>query len=69
LLSGALLKEVWVDVGELWFLGVQVFSALANSFPTIIEQVKESGWLKDIVTHLNTNSQHQDLTCDEKERA
>ena len=60
-------KEVWTDIAELWFLGLQVVSVLSSSLPVMRELLKESGWIEEIVTHLNTNSFNQELTKDEKD--
>ena len=60
-------KEVWVDISELWFLGLQVVSVLINSLPVMRELIKESGWIEVISIYLNTSSQDQELTPDERE--
>ena len=60
-------KEVWTDIAELWFLGLQVVSVLSSSLPVMRELLKESGWIEGIVTHLNTNSFNQELSKDEKD--
>ena len=60
-------KEAWTDIAELWFLGLQVVSVLARSLPMMRDVLKESGWAEVIATHLNSDSQDQELTGDERE--
>ena len=59
-------KLVWVDIAELWFLALQLVSALCGPLPVTRELLKESGWIETIVTHFNTNIQDQQLSADEK---
>ena len=60
-------KEVWTDIAELWFLGLQVVSVLSSSLPVMRELLKESRWIEAIATHLTNNSFNQELTKDEKD--
>lgn len=59
-------KLVWVDIAELWFLGLQLVSALCGPLPVMRELLQESGWIEAIVTHFNTSIQDQQLSADEK---
>ena len=57
-------QEAWADISELWFLGLQVFSALMGPVPLARELLKESGWTETVQAFLNSN-QAQELSGDE----
>ncbi|XP_078382343.1 neurochondrin-like [Oculina patagonica] len=59
-------KEAWADISELWFLGLQVFSALTSTVALARDALKASGWTETIVAFLNC-SQAQELSGDEKD--
>lgn len=59
-------KEIWADISELWFLGLQVFSTLTSTLPLARDLLKESGWIETILTFLNSTSHVQQLSVDEK---
>ncbi|XP_068125199.1 neurochondrin isoform X2 [Hyperolius riggenbachi] len=45
-------SEAWEDMSELWFLGVQAFTACLPLLPWLYSLVLESGWLKDVLSLL-----------------
>lgn len=45
-------KERWMELSELWFLGMQTIAALVPQFPMIAEFAMESGWAEGIVKAL-----------------
>ncbi|XP_063810514.1 neurochondrin [Pseudophryne corroboree] len=45
--------DVWADISELWFLGVQAFSACLPLLPWLSPLVLKSGWLQDILSLLD----------------
>ncbi|KAM9320139.1 neurochondrin [Gastrophryne carolinensis] len=45
--------DAWADMSELWFLGVQAFSACLSLLPWLSLLVLESGWLQDVLSLLN----------------
>lgn len=59
-------QEAWADISELWFLGLQVFSALLGPVPPALELLKESGWTERIQAFLNSGQTHE-LSRDEIE--
>ena len=42
-------RGVWDDLKELWFLGLQVLSQLANEVDWLVEFILDSGWVTEIV--------------------
>ncbi|XP_069827742.1 neurochondrin [Dendropsophus ebraccatus] len=48
--------EAWADISELWFLGVQAFSACLPLMPWLSSLVLTSGWLQDLLCLLDTVS-------------
>ncbi|XP_075051583.1 neurochondrin [Mixophyes fleayi] len=50
--------DVWADISELWFLGVQAFSACLPLLPWLSPLVLSSGWLQDILCLLGRVSPH-----------
>lgn len=59
-------EETWTDISELWFLGLQVFSALTSTVALARDALKATGWTATIVAFLNS-SQAQELSKDEKD--
>lgn len=45
-------KERWIELQELWFLGMQTMASLLGQIPWISEFAIESGWAEGIVTTL-----------------
>lgn len=45
--------EAWADISELWFLGVQAFSACLPLLHWLSSLVLASGWLQDILCLLD----------------
>ncbi|KAM3933399.1 neurochondrin [Leptodactylus fuscus] len=45
--------QAWTDISELWFLGVQAFSACLPLFPWLSTLVLTSGWLQDLLRLLD----------------
>ncbi|XP_040280310.1 neurochondrin isoform X1 [Bufo bufo] len=45
--------EAWADISELWFLGVQAFSACLPLLPWLSTLVLTSGWIQDILCLLD----------------
>ncbi|KAG9492824.1 neurochondrin isoform X1 [Eleutherodactylus coqui] len=45
--------EAWADISELWFLGVQAFSACLPLLPWLPSLVLSSGWLQDLLRILD----------------
>ncbi|XP_075709477.1 neurochondrin [Rhinoderma darwinii] len=41
--------EAWADISELWYLGVQAFSACLPLLPWLSSLVLTSGWLQDLL--------------------
>ncbi|XP_022206552.2 neurochondrin homolog [Nilaparvata lugens] len=66
-------KEKWMELMELWFLGMQTMSAVLGAIPWISEFAIESGWVQGIVETLNkvkiggipsnTKSAYEDFLC------
>ncbi|XP_018334136.1 neurochondrin homolog [Agrilus planipennis] len=66
-------KEFWMEIMELWFLGMQTMSAVLAQIPWISEFAIESGWAEDIVNTLkkvkigtlppNVKSAYEDFLC------
>lgn len=44
-------SDAWADISELWFLGVQAFSACLPLLPWLSTLVLESGWLHSVLSH------------------
>lgn len=45
-------SAAWADISELWFLGVQAFSACLPLLPWLSPLVLESGWLDSVLSLL-----------------
>ncbi|XP_055373753.1 neurochondrin homolog [Condylostylus longicornis] len=45
-------KEYWMEISELWFLGMQTLSGVLPLIPWISEFCLESGWAEGIITTL-----------------
>lgn len=66
-------KEHWIQLMELWFLGMQTMSAVLSLIPWISEFAIESGWAEGIIDTLkkvkygslppNTKSAYEDFLC------
>ncbi|XP_066992057.2 neurochondrin homolog [Anabrus simplex] len=66
-------KEYWMELAELWFLGMQTMSAVIALIPWISEFAIESGWAEGIIDMLrnvkmgllpaNTKSAYEDFLC------
>lgn len=66
-------KEHWMELAELWFLGMQTMSGVISSIPWISEFAIESGWAEGIVQLLkqvkigslppNVKSAFEDFLC------
>ncbi|KAG8241618.1 hypothetical protein J6590_069488 [Homalodisca vitripennis] len=66
-------KQNWIELMELWFLGMQTMSAVLALVPWISEFAIESGWAEGIVDMLlkvrmgslpaNTKSAYEDFLC------
>jgi len=66
-------KKNWIELMELWFLGMQTLSAVLALVPWISEFAIESGWAEGIVDMLkkvrsgslpaNTKSAYEDFLC------
>ncbi|XP_063220640.1 neurochondrin homolog [Bacillus rossius redtenbacheri] len=66
-------KEHWLELQELWFLGMQTMSAVLALVPWLSEFALESGWAEAIVDTLkqvkmgslpaNTRSAYEDFLC------
>uniref|UniRef100_A0A1B6EF11 Neurochondrin n=1 Tax=Clastoptera arizonana TaxID=38151 RepID=A0A1B6EF11_9HEMI len=66
-------KKYWIELMELWFLGMQTMSAVLALIPWISEFAIESGWVEGIVDALhsvkvgslppNTKSAYEDFLC------
>ncbi|CAJ0927670.1 unnamed protein product [Ranitomeya imitator] len=48
--------QAWADISELWFLGVQAFSACLPLLPWLCTLVLTSGWLQGILSLLDKAS-------------
>ena len=58
-------KDVWDDISELWFIGVQVLLSLSSSMSVVKELLEESGWHKEIVGIVNKTSQENENSGEE----
>lgn len=66
-------KESWMELQELWFLGMQNLSGILTLVPWISEFAIESGWAEDIISMLvkikpgslptNVKYAYEDLLC------
>ncbi|KAF4525868.1 hypothetical protein B566_EDAN015971 [Ephemera danica] len=66
-------KRYWIELMELWFLGMQTMSAVLKLVPWISEFAIESGWAEGMVVSLrkvltgsvpaNTRSAYEDFLC------
>lgn len=66
-------KEHWMEIMELWFLGMQTMSGVIAVIPWISEFAIESGWAEDIIKKLkkvkvgalqpNVKSAYEDFLC------
>ncbi|CAG9762303.1 unnamed protein product [Ceutorhynchus assimilis] len=66
-------KEHWIEIMELWFLGMQTLAGIISQIPWISEFIVESGWAEGIVQLLrkvkigtlppNVKSAFEDLLC------
>nr|CAD7602216.1 unnamed protein product [Timema genevievae] len=66
-------KKYWIELMELWFLGMQTMSAVLTLIPWISEFAIESGWAQGIIDTLlkvkmgslppNTKSAYEDFLC------
>ncbi|XP_017776575.1 PREDICTED: neurochondrin homolog [Nicrophorus vespilloides] len=66
-------KEYWMEIMELWFLGMQTMSAILSFVPWISEFAIESGWAEGIIDTLkkvkigalppNVKSAYEDFLC------
>jgi len=66
-------KKYWLELMELWFLGMQTMSAVLALVPWISEFAIESGWAEGIIDTLhkvrmgslpaNTKSAYEDFLC------
>lgn len=66
-------KKYWMELMELWFLGMQTMSAVLALVPWVSEFAVESGWVQGIVETLrkvkagslpsNTKSAYEDFLC------
>uniref|UniRef100_A0A1B6ET46 Neurochondrin n=1 Tax=Cuerna arida TaxID=1464854 RepID=A0A1B6ET46_9HEMI len=66
-------KQNWIELMELWFLGMQTMSAVLTLVPWISEFAIESGWAEGIIDMLlkvrmgslpaNTKSAYEDFLC------
>uniref|UniRef100_A0A1Y1MPK7 Neurochondrin n=1 Tax=Photinus pyralis TaxID=7054 RepID=A0A1Y1MPK7_PHOPY len=66
-------KEHWMEIMELWFLGMQTMSSVLAVVPWISEFAIESGWAEDIIKKLkkvkigtlqpNIKSAYEDFLC------
>lgn len=66
-------KKYWIELMELWFLGMQTMSAVLALVPWISEFAIESGWAEGIIDTLhkvrtgslpaNTKSAYEDFLC------
>lgn len=66
-------KEHWIQLMELWFLGMQTMSAVISLIPWISEFAMETGWAEGIIDTLkkvkygslppNTKSAYEDFLC------
>ncbi|XP_076259997.1 neurochondrin [Rhynchophorus ferrugineus] len=66
-------KEHWIELMELWFLGMQTMAGILSQIPWISEFIVESGWAEGIVTTLrkvkigtlppNVKSAFEDFLC------
>lgn len=66
-------KEHWMDIMELWFLGMQTLAAVIAQIPWISEFAIESGWAEGIIQLLkkvkigtlppNIKSAYEDFLC------
>lgn len=66
-------KEHWMEIMELWFLGMQTMSSVLAVVPWISEFAIESGWAEDIIKKLrtvkigtlqpNVKSAYEDFLC------
>lgn len=59
-------EETWTDISELWFLGLQVFTALVCALPLARELLKTSGWMETIAAFLNSGQAQDQLSGDER---
>ncbi|KAG8451425.1 hypothetical protein GDO86_003583 [Hymenochirus boettgeri] len=55
--------DVWEDISELWFLGVQAFSNCIQRLPWLCTLVLKSGWLQDTL-HLLDNISPKSVDSD-----
>lgn len=66
-------KEHWIELMELWFLGMQTIAGILSQIPWISDFIIESGWAEGIVTLLrkvkvgtlppNVKSAFEDFLC------
>lgn len=66
-------KEFWMEIMELWFLGMQTMSSILQLIPWISEFAIESGWAEGIIDTLkkvrigalppNVKSAYEDFLC------
>lgn len=66
-------KEHWMEIMELWFLGMQTMAGVVQQIPWISEFAIESGWVEGIIEILkkvkigtlppNVKSAYEDLLC------
>ncbi|XP_076314072.1 LOW QUALITY PROTEIN: neurochondrin-like [Tachypleus tridentatus] len=51
-------SEVWNDIVELWFLGIQALSSLSSSATWVATFLLESGWPQHVISSLGKISSH-----------
>ncbi|XP_057337886.1 neurochondrin homolog [Microplitis mediator] len=66
-------KEHWMEIMELWFLGMQTMASVLQQIPWLAEFAIESGWVEGIIDVLkkvkigslppNVKSAYEDLLC------
>ncbi|KAH0568941.1 neurochondrin homolog [Cotesia glomerata] len=66
-------KEHWMEIMELWFLGMQTMASVLQQIPWLAEFAIESGWVEGIIDLLkkvkigslppNVKSAYEDLLC------
>lgn len=66
-------KKYWIEIMELWFLGMQTISVVLTLIPWISEFAMETGWAQGIIETLkkvkvgslpsNTKSAYEDFLC------